>query len=472
MSLKKKSCKKFSLKKKIILICVCILSLAMVSFFTGFGIYVFQLSKAIPNELSIEVSNQNQSLIKELYSQPLIQNLPYSVKFNDINIHAKSAILIDAATGWILYEKNADQVIPPASMTKVVLMYLALDALEKGQVKLTDKIDVPPEAWAKNAPPHSSLMFLGKDQNVTFEEILIGMNVVSGNDAAVAVAMTLFGTVENCIAKMNEMMQTLGLTKTHFVEVSGYSENNLTTAREFATFSRSYITRFPESLQKYHSIKSFTYPKKHNLPPYIDYEDAKVNGIPLEGTMPITQKATNRTLDVIPGADGLKTGYIDESGYNLSLTVFRDGTRLISVTMGGPGNGSIEGNKYRTEDSLSIMNWGFALFRSERILDCYKINSVAPSGKEKSFVLTESILDNHFITVPNLKDENGNFLPLTRNVVIDEKISAPIICGKQYGKVEYYLEDYLLQTVPLVADRTIDQGNIFVKLYGKIFNLF
>lgn len=472
MTLKKKSCKKFSLKKKIILICVCVLSLAIVAFFTGFGIYAFKLNKAIPNELPIEVANQNQSVIKQLYSQPLIQNLPYSVKFDDINIHAKSAILIDASTGWILYEKNADQVIPPASMTKVVLMYLALDALEKGQVKLTDKIDVPPEAWAKNAPPHSSLMFLGKDQNVTFEEILIGMNVVSGNDAAVAVAMTLFGTVENCIIKMNEMMQSLGLTKTHFVEVSGYSENNLTTAREFATFSRSYITRFPESLQKYHSIKSFTYPKKHNLAPYIDYEDAKVNGIPLEGTMPITQKATNRTLDVIPGADGLKTGYIDESGYNLSLTVLRDGTRLISVTMGGPGNNSIEGNKYRTEDSLSIMNWGFALFRSEKVLDCYKINAKSPGGKEKSFVLTEVILDNHFITVPNLKDENGKFLSLTRNVILDEKIEAPITLGTQYGKTEYYLGNYLLQTVPLVADRTIEQGNIFVKLYGKIYNLF
>ena len=126
--------------------------------------------------------------------------------------------------------------------------------LEKGKIKLTDKIDLPPESWAKNAPPHSSLMFLGKDQNVTFEEILIGMNVVSGNDAAVAVAMCLFGTVENCIAKMNEVVKNLGLTKTHFVEVSGYSENNLTTAREFAIFSRSYITRFPESFYKKYFI--------------------------------------------------------------------------------------------------------------------------------------------------------------------------------------------------------------------------
>lgn len=472
MSKKKNSYKKFSLKKKIILICVSVISLAIISFFTGFGIYAYKLNKAIPIELSSEVLQQNQSVIKELYTEPLIQNLPYSVKVDDIFIHAKSAILLDASTGWILYEKNADEVIPPASMTKVVLMYLALDALEKGKIKLTDKIDLPPESWAKNAPPHSSLMFLGKDQNVTFEEILIGMNVVSGNDAAVAVAMCLFGTVENCIAKMNEVVKNLGLTKTHFVEVSGYSENNLTTAREFAIFSRSYITRFPESLQKYHSIKSFTYPKKHNLPSYIDYEDAKVNGIPLEGTMPITQKATNRSLDVIPGADGLKTGYIDESGFNLSLTVLRNGTRLISVTMGGPGNGSIEGNKFRTEDSLAIMNWGFALFRSERILDCYKMNTKAPGGTEKSFILTESILDNHFITVPNLKDANGKFLPLTRNITVDEKIEVPITLGKQYGKIDYFMGDYLLQTVPLVADRTISEGNIFVKLYGKLYNLF
>ena len=469
---KKTSKKSMTLKKKILLIVVSIFLVAIISFFTGYGIYAYKLIKSVPAELTEEVAKQNQTYIKELYKEPLIQNLPYAITANEINLHAKSGILIDAATGWILYEKNADEVIPPASMTKVVLMYLALDALEKGQIKLTDKIDLPPESWAINAPPHSSLMFLGKDQNVTFEELLIGMNVVSGNDAAVAVAMTLFGTMENCIAQMNKVVQDLGLTKTRFVESSGYSENNLTTAREFAIFSRSYVTRFPESLQKYHSIKSFTYPKKHNLAPYIDYEDAKVNGVPLEGTMPITQKATNRSLDVIPGADGLKTGYIDESGYNLSLTVLRDGTRLISVTMGGPGNGSLEGNKYRTEDSLSIMDWGFALFRSEKVLDCFKVNSIAPSGKEKSFVLTEAILDNHFITIPNLKDENGNLLQLSRNVIIDEKISAPINCGHQYGKVEYYLGNYLLQTVPLVADRSISEGNIFVKLYGKIFNLF
>ena len=125
-----------------------------------------------------------------------------------------------------------------------------------------------------------------------------------------------------------------------------------------------------------------------------------------------------------------------------------------------------------TEDSLSIMDWGFSIFRSEKILDCVKLNSVAPSGKEKSFVLTESNLDNHFITIPNLKDDNGNLIQLSRNIIVDEKISAPIICGKQYGKVEYYIGEYLLETVPLVADRSISEGNIFVKLYGKIYNLF
>ena len=174
--------------------------------------------------------------------------------------------------------------------------------------------------------------------------------------------------------------------------------------------------------------------------------------------MPITQKATNRSLDVIPGADGLKTGYIDESGYNLSLTVLRDGTRLISVTMGGPGNGSLEGNKYRTEDSLSIMDWGFALFRSEKVLDCFKVNSIAPSGKEKSFVLTEAILDNHFITIPNLKDENGNLLQLSRNVIIVEKISAPINCGHQYGKVEYYLSFFDEVTSEQLAENLTSFG--------------
>ncbi|MEE0878831.1 MAG: serine hydrolase, partial [Treponemataceae bacterium] len=153
---KKTSKKSMTLKKKILLIVVSIFLVAIISFFTGYGIYAYQLIKSVPAELTEEVAKQNQTYIKELYKEPLIQNLPYAITANEINLHAKSGILIDATTGWILYEKNADEVIPPASMTKVVLMYLALDALEKGQIKLTDKIDLPPESWAINAPPHSS----------------------------------------------------------------------------------------------------------------------------------------------------------------------------------------------------------------------------------------------------------------------------------------------------------------------------
>jgi len=203
-------------------------------------------------------------------------------------VNARSAILVDAATGSVLFEKNADEPIPPASMTKLAAMYTAFHAAERGEISFDDVIEPPPESWAVNVPAGSSLMFLGPGQRVTVRELLAGMAIASGNDAAIALAVHVSGSVPAFIERMNSEMRMLGLSTTRFVEPSGLSEFNLTTAREFADFALVYIREYPEALRAFHSQRAISYPMPWNL-----------SGGGTEN--PVTQSATNRQLGVLGG---------------------------------------------------------------------------------------------------------------------------------------------------------------------------
>ena len=196
-----------------------------------------------------------------------IHNLPYDIKQADLEIFAESAILINCDTGDILYEKNADEEIPPASMTKLFLMYTVFQKVSEGKASLDDIVPLPPECWASHMPPHSSLMFLGKNQTVTLRELLTGLAVCSGNDASHAIAYYLFGGIDSFLEEVNQQIKLCGLEKTRIVEPSGYNENNVTTAREMAKFARIYISRYPESLKQFHSVKKFAYPSILNIAP-------------------------------------------------------------------------------------------------------------------------------------------------------------------------------------------------------------
>lgn len=455
--------------KKTIVISVCSLIVILIaSFFIGFATYKKNLFSKTTPPLTETQQEQLQNTIEQKYPKKTIRPLPYSIKINEPNLHAKSAIVVDFESGCILYEKNADEQIPPASMTKLVLMYIALQEIANGKADFSDVVELPSESWAKNAPPHSSLMFLGEGQHVTLDEIITGLNVVSGNDAAVAIAIYLFGSVDACIEKMNETAQNFGLKNTYFEEVSGYSEKNLTTARDFSVFCVQYVRKFPFALKKYHSQKTFTYPKEENLPDGWTLERAQREGVPLDGTMPISQNATNKALLMIPYADGLKTGYIDESGYNLALSVLKDSQRLISVTMGGPGANYVEGGNLRAEDAVTITNWAYTLFSSVPIDESLVERMPLLGASKYSCNLIEIPQGKHFLCVPNLTDEQGKPLPLQKRVVIFDKRLSSVECGEKYGQVEYYYGEYLIETTTLIADRTVKKGNVFRKIYASM----
>ena len=403
------------------------------------------------------------NLIVNQYPQKYeyLKSLPYNVGKPQLDIWAKSAILIDVSNGNILYEKNADAIIPPASMTKLFAMYVVEEEVAAGRLSYDQVIPLPPESWACNMPPHSSLMFLGKGQIVTLEELLLGLSICSGNDAAYALAYAVCGSMEDFVERMNQAALDAGLTYTHFVESSGYSEQNITTAREMAAFCRLYIMEHPDSLKRFHSVPSFTYPKEKNMAQGDRYgaQDWS-NGLPEKITMGITQENTNPLLGKLAGCDGLKTGYIDESGYNLALTVARDGTRFLSVTMGGKGKNTQEGQAGRVADGTALMETAFSIFRDYDLSGMQTSYFVKVYAADQKALNLVAAFNPGAVCVPFVTGNTiaENLQNVQINVVMPDYLQGQITAGAEYGKIQIILGDYILDTIPLVADRSTDRA--------------
>ncbi|MGP1454166.1 MAG: D-alanyl-D-alanine carboxypeptidase family protein [Treponema sp.] len=384
-------------------------------------------------------------------------------------IAARSAVLIDAHSGDLLFEKNPNQSIPPASLTKLVAIYTAMQAIEKGEIHLTDLVTPPPASWASNIPPGSSLMFLGKDQQLTVEELLLGMSVVSGNDAAIALAIHTAGSVQAFVKRMNTIVQEMGLTDTYFAEPSGLDEHNRTTARDFARFSYKYIQKYPENLQKFHAILHFSYPKPTNLLQ------------PQSAQPAIHQYATNTLLERLPGCDGIKTGFIDESGFNISLTAQRNGIRFIAVILGGHGKTAQQGKMIRNQNGTSLLEWAFSTF-STASLEAIPIAfpSIPVLGGNKagsSFAITPLIAlpptDTAAFTV--LKESTARKAPvgtIKPRIILPLYLAAPVSAGEKIGRIElmqkHGAQEYCVAVFPLIANTSIQQGN---SLYWKFDHL-
>ncbi|HKL86502.1 MAG TPA: D-alanyl-D-alanine carboxypeptidase family protein [Treponemataceae bacterium] len=398
----------------------------------------------IENRLALTASKQSETEYLHTWEWTAFPSEPEPQAATiEKNIYARSAILVDAQTGAILLEKNADELIPPASMTKVVAMYTAFKAIESGLIQLDDTVDLPPESWAVNIPAGSSLMFLGKDQKVTVRELLAGMATVSGNDAAIAIAFYVSGSIEAFVDRMNSEIKMLGLTQTHFVEPSGLSEFNVTTAREFVQFAMHYINEYPEALTAFHSLTSFSYPKQENLPQGHSYP-------------PVFQRSTNKLLETLEGCDGLKTGFIYESGYNFALTAHRKGTRFISVSMGGPGSNSREGIFFRNKDGENLMEWAFAHFKTIQGTHIESFPVLVWQGKRSAIRAIPA--GKSIFTVPKSLITESSPVEIEIRVQSAPWITAPVHAGDSIGSIEYLYKGIVVHTIPLVADRNIEKA--------------
>lgn len=371
-------------------------------------------------------------------------------------MHARSAILVDATTGAILFEKNADEEIPPASMTKLVSMFTAYHAVEAGEITFDDVVPLPRESWAVNIPAGSSLMFLGAGQKVTVRELLVGMAVPSGNDAAIALGTYVAGSVPAFVERMNAEVKKLGLVRTRFVEPSGLSEYNITTAREFPDFALVYVRDYPEALKAFHSKDKIEYPMPWNLP---------------EGSRekPVVQRATNKLLATLPGCDGLKTGFIRESGYNLSLTAERNGTRFLSVSLGGPGMGTSLGGPMRDDDGSALMEWAFANFRTVRPERPAPVKVTVWSGTSGGIEAIPA--GRSEFTAPE-GIPGGQSASVETKISIPKAIDAPVSAGDVVGTIDYLMNGKVVHSVPLIADRSVAKANLIRSLPDMAAKVF
>ena len=265
-------------------------------------------------------------------------------------LHARAAILVDQATGRVLFERGADLELPPASLAKLMTLHLVYQKLAERVIDREDIVWFGPDAYARHQQPGSSLMALEPGQIVTVAELMKGVAIQSGNDAAMALAEFVAGGTGAFVDWMNEESRFLGFRVSRYADPAGVGPGSVVTAREFAEFCRQYLRLHPESLVELHSLPEFSYPQAHNLP-----EDAPE-------AAPTTPTFNHNWLVRGFGVDGLKTGRYDDENFTLAITAPRGGLRLVAVLLGVPGTTLAEGSLRRSRDGLALLSWGFRTF--------------------------------------------------------------------------------------------------------------
>jgi D-alanyl-D-alanine carboxypeptidase (penicillin-binding protein 5/6) len=327
------------------------------------------------------------------------------------SIDAKGYILIDAASGKVLAEKNADMRMAPASLTKLMSLYIISGALRNGSIHPDDKVRISTKAWKTGG----SRMFVKVGDEVPVKDLMQGIAVASGNDASVAMAEYIAGTEEAFADSMNLQAKALGMKDSHFMDSTGLpNPNHFSTPRDFATLAQALTRDYPQDYTLF-SQKWFSY-----------------NGI--------RQPNRNRLLWRYQYADGLKTGHTDDAGYCLVASAMKDHMRLISVIMGAPND------KTRTEDSIRLLSYGFRFFESHKLYDAKKALTQARVWKGKIKEIGMGFEHDMYVTIPV-----GQYKNIQAIIKLNEPITAPIMKGKAYGALHIMLNNQLLMSQPLVA---------------------
>ncbi len=333
-----------------------------------------------------------------------------------IDTKAREAILIDPSTGTVILNKNADEQMPPASMSKLMTAYLLFESINDGRVSLDDKFRVSENAWRKGgAASGSSTMFLPPKSEVRVEDLIRGIIVQSGNDACIVVAESLAGSEEAFARRMTYKAQELGMTGSNFMNATGWPHpEHRTTARDLATLSARIIQDFPE-LFSFYSEREFTY-----------------NGI--------RQSNRNPLIYGYAGADGMKTGHTSEAGYGLTGTAKQGDRRLIVVVNG------LKSSKDRASESARILDWGFREFNNYSLFKAGDTIEIAPLWLgTKPTVALKIDRDIHL----TMSRKSRRAMKVT--VKYQSPISAPITAGQSVGTLTIEAPDFETIEAPLLA---------------------
>lgn len=351
------------------------------------------------------------------------------------NIEAKSALLIEPISGKIIYEKNIDEKFAPASVTKIMTMLLAMESIDSGKISLEDKVTCSENA--KNMG--GSTMLLDTGEIRTLEELIKGVAIASGNDAAVAIAEYLGGTEEDFVGLMNKRAEELGMKNTTFKNCNGLpAEGHLSTARDIAVMSQELL--------------------KH--PTILKYSGIYMETISEGRKSPIELVNHNKLVRFFQGCDGLKTGYTSEAKYCISATSKRNGVRMLTVIMGAPTY------KVRNRDAGILMNHGFSKFQGKKLLSKDEAVEEVYMGEKTERFFVAKALEDLEVVIP--KGSDGEFI---KKIVIDKE-KTEYKEGEIVGKCEIYLNDEMVGEVQIYSDRDIEKGGIFESIKYNIKSLF
>lgn len=353
------------------------------------------------------------------------------------NLDNKGYILIDATSGKVIAEKNADTRMAPASLTKLMSLYIISSALKNGSIHLDDKVIISKKAWQTEG----SRMFVKAGDEVLVRDLLQGIIVASGNDATVAMAEFVAGTEEAFTNVMNTQAKNLGMVNSHFLDSTGLpNPDHYSTPRDLAILAQALIKSFPDDYKLF-SEKWFTY----------------------KG---IRQPNRNRLLWRFQYADGLKTGHTNDAGYCLVASASKDGMRLISVIMGSPND------EARTEDSMRLLTYGFRFYETHKLYNADTAIAKARVWKAENKEVALGLSKDLYVTAPA-----GQYKNIKPVVQVNDNIKAPVLKGQQYGTLNIMLNNQVLTSAPLVALNNNAKGGFWRRVsdslnfsYYKLFS--
>ncbi len=344
-------------------------------------------------------------------------------------VKAKGAVLMDGVTGDVLLAHHARRQIPPASFVKLLTLYVIFDALKHQKIQLTDDVHISKKAWKTGG----SKMFIEVNTKVPVDELIKGIAVVSGNDACVAMAEYLYGDVETFTRVMNRYAKRLGMKDSFFVNPHGLpAKEQLTTAYDMALLARHYVNQFPHALA-YHRMQTYTY---HGI------EQRNRNGL-------LKRDAT---------VDGLKTGWVVESGYNLVATAKRQNHRLIAVVMGA------RTPSIREQETFKILSYGYQNFTLLALFEAGQVLAELPVWKGEQDVLPIIATQTTAMLIPREYTDQVN-----RVQVLPKTVVAPVEKNQVLGKYLITLGNDQLRSIPLQASIGIEKAGFIKSLLHHLY---
>jgi D-alanyl-D-alanine carboxypeptidase (penicillin-binding protein 5/6) len=347
-------------------------------------------------------------------------------------VGAKGYLVEDFLSGQAIAEKNADEQLEPASITKLMTAYVVFNEIRNGSLSLSDKVRISEKAWRTPG----SRMFVEVNTQVTVADLLKGMIIQSGNDATVALAEQVAGSEDSFAALMNQHAQRLGMTHTHFVNSTGLPDKeHYTTARDIVRIARALIKEFPE-YYRWYSEKKFT------------FND-------------ITQYNRNKLLWRDESVDGLKTGHTESAGYCLVTSAERDGMRLISVVLG------TKSEEARADASQALLNYGFRFFETHKLYDGGTKLTSSRVWKGATENVDLGLAETLYVTIPR-----GEYKNLDASMQLHEQVIAPVSSGQPLGEVLVRLGDRTVADKNLVALQAVAEGSFWQRIVDEALLYF